>query len=92
MPASLNTALTLMVIGMTTVFFILALVVGSGKTLILLVNRFFPEEKIQGLPVYTEKRAISSKKIAVILAVVEEVTKGKGKISDIKKISHGPKD
>ncbi|HEX9651101.1 MAG TPA: OadG family protein [Cyclobacteriaceae bacterium] len=92
MPSSLNTAITLMVIGMTTVFFILALVVGSGKTLILFVNRFFPAEKVSPIPVFIEKSTISKTKMAVIIAVVEKITKGEGQILDIKKLNNGPKN
>lgn len=92
MPSSFNTAITLMVIGMTTVFFILALVVGSGKTLIIIVNKFFPEQKPTRIPVFEPKSTIPKAKIAVLMAVVEEVTKGRGQILDIKKINNGPKD
>jgi oxaloacetate decarboxylase gamma subunit len=92
MSSSINTAITLMVIGMTTVFFILALVVGSGKTLILLVNKFFPAEKTSPIPVFVDKSTISKAKMTVIIAVVEQVTQGKGQILDVKKLDNGPKN
>ncbi len=37
-------ALTLMGIGMATVFVVLLIIIGMGKALIALVNKFFPEE------------------------------------------------
>ena len=40
---NLNTALLLMVVGMTTVFAILLIVIYLGKGLILLVNKYAPE-------------------------------------------------
>ncbi len=43
---NLNTALLLMVVGMTTVFAILLIVIYLGKGLILLVNKYAPEEVV----------------------------------------------
>lgn len=85
MPSNINTAFTLLVIGMTTVFFILALVVGSGKVLILIINKFFSLEKAK-IPIFIDQHAISKRKIAVIIAAVDKLTKGTGNIIDIKKI------
>jgi len=85
MPPDINTALTLLVIGMTTVFFILALVVGSGKVLILVINRFFSRE-LPKIPVFVDQSAISKRKIAAIIAAVDKITQGTGSVIDIKKI------
>ena len=43
---NLNTALLLMVVGMTTVFAILLIVIYLGKGLILLVSKYAPEEVV----------------------------------------------
>ena len=76
----LQLAFTLMLIGMVTVFAILAFVVQGGKVIIFIVNRYFPEQ---------EKNSISSKgdgrQIAVLTAVVDAITKGKGRIEKISK-------
>ncbi|MDH5604505.1 MAG: hypothetical protein OEY51_11220 [Cyclobacteriaceae bacterium] len=76
----LQLAITLMIIGMVMVFAILALVVQGGKVIILVVNRFFPED---------EKKNVSTtgndKQIAVLTAVVESITRGKGRIEKISK-------
>jgi len=88
MPSDINTAFTLLVIGMTTVFFILALVVGSGKILILIINRFFSQE-LRKIPVFVDQSAISRRKIAAIIAAVDKITHGTGNVIDIKKVKNG---
>ncbi len=74
-------ALYLLVIGMITVITILLLVVLSANLLIKLINRFGPEPKV------IDKQAgmLEAKKLAVLTAVVEHITKGKGVITEIKK-------
>ena len=77
--------LTLMAVGMTTVLSILALVVMGGKTLILLTNKFAPEaEPMAAQSLATEY--ISKTKISVLASAVAAATKGKGKITNIKKL------
>jgi len=79
---NIELGLNLMVIGMTTVFAILFLVVMGGKILILLVNKFYPE-----IPVpHTIVPETSSNKLAAIVAAVDIVTSGKGKIDHIRGI------
>ena len=84
MDQPLNEALTLMVVGMITVFVILSLVVVLGKILILLINKFFPEETVSQAPSFSTKG--NTKKIAAITATVEFLTGGKGKITNIRKL------
>lgn len=71
----MNQALTLLAIGMITVFVILTLVVLVGNLLIKVVNRLTPDAGIE----------ISPEKLAAITAAVEVVTDGKGKVSHIEK-------
>lgn len=90
MPTDLNTALLVLVVGMTTVFVILSLVVLSGKFLIQMVNRFAPDVpvrsiKTSSLPPSPASPAISPPVMAAIIAAVEEVTGGQGKIDRIEK-------
>ncbi len=78
---NLNEALFLLVVGMLTVFVILMLVVAVGNLIILFTNRLMPP------PGDAEKgKHIDPKKLAVIVAAVDIVTKGKGKIANIEKI------
>jgi len=83
MESNTSNALLLLVIGMVTVFTVLLLVVLSGYLLIKLVNKFAPEPVKQSKLI---KPLISNKEIAVMAAVVEHITMGKGKIESIQKI------
>ena len=81
MTEDLNTAVMLMGIGMITVFFVLFCVVVTGKILIGFINRFVPIAE----PASSGSSEISPQKIAAITSAVEIFTKGKGKITNIKK-------
>lgn len=82
---NLNTALLLMVVGMATVFAILLIVIYLGKGLVLLVNKYAPEEetpvKAAGKPA-----PIPANIMAVITAAVKVTTHGKGKVAKVEKI------
>ena len=79
-------AFELMGVGMITVFVILALVVVVGRLIIMFVNRFIgPDNKSQIKSNGNATAAISSKKLAAIVSVVNLVTKGTGRVTDIKK-------
>ena len=85
MEDSLSTALTLMAVGMITVFTILTLIVVIGNLLIIIVNRFFPEELT-----ITSSRSVAEKSsdprvLAAIITAVDVITRGKGRITSIDK-------
>ncbi len=83
----LNTALTLLGVGMITVFVVLLFVVLSGNVLIWLVNRSVPE----GHEVLSSGNdGTDPRKIAAITAAVEAITKGKGSVKKIEKIDSLP--
>ncbi|MEM9918032.1 MAG: OadG family protein [Bacteroidota bacterium] len=85
MTSDLSTAFLVLGVGMASVFFILSIVVIGGKQLIRLVNHFspdVPEKKIQPAPI-SKKQVIKPSTIAIIAAVVESVTDGKGRIEKI---------
>lgn len=82
MESTLSNALLLLAIGMATVFVVLLLVVLSGTVLIKLVNKYAPEPVKKSKLV---KPLISNKEIAVMTAVVDHITLGKGKIESIEK-------
>lgn len=77
--------LSLMAIGMATVFVMLWLVVLGGAVLIRIINRFYPDT-VTTPAASSEAIKENNKKIAAITAVVEAVTGGKGKVVSIKKI------
>lgn len=81
---SLQTALSLMVIGMLTVFTVLLLVVWGGKFLIFLTNRYLSEDRASETLITERKKNKNS--LVVLTAVVEHLTSGKGRIQSIKKL------
>ena len=83
MSEELSFGFMLMATGMITVFTILALVVGGGKLMILLLNRFGSDGTIP--PIQNQSELISGGQVAAISAAVNMVTGGTGKITDIEK-------
>ena len=83
-----ETGLMLMGIGMTTVFSILLIVIYLGKGLIVLVNKYAPEEikKTQPSAQRAQTETIPSGTLAAIVAAVSVITQGKGKVSQIEKL------
>ncbi len=95
MSPDLSTAFVVLLVGMTTVFVILGLVVLTGTGLIRLVNHFSPmpavesfsEKSNQAIPKQNiAKEQISKSKLAAIVAAVDKVSGGKAQIKNIKKI------
>lgn len=81
---NINEALGLLAVGMIMVFIILFLVTIIGNVVILLTNRYIPvvEKPIDGTKGVKDT---NSKKLAVIAAVVDLVTQGKGRVDSIQK-------
>lgn len=84
---NLETALLLMVVGMSTVFIILLIVIYLGKLLISIVNKYAPAEEV---PIKQQQAKaptpISGQILAAITAAVNVVTQGKGKVVKIEKL------
>lgn len=78
MENEISQALTLLGIGMITVFVVLSLVVVVGNVLIKIVNRFAPLQEVA-----LREPEISNSKIAAIISAVEIITGGKGRITKI---------
>lgn len=79
-----------LLIGMITVFTVLALVVVTGRVLIWAVNRItkeVPSIKKTATNLADIRQEVSPQKMAAIVAAVEIVTKGKGKVTSIKKVN-----
>ncbi len=83
MESNITNAFILLGIGMVTVFVVLSLVVLCGASLIKLMNRIAPPAK-EDAELITP--LISNKEIAVLTAIVEHLTLGRGKIDSIDKI------
>lgn len=76
-------ALSLLAIGMVTVFVILGLIVLLAKTLIRVINLYFPES----VPAQTHSALYADDEVvAVISAAVDQLTGGRGEIVEINEI------
>ncbi len=85
MSEEIEFGLTIMAVGMITVFSILSFVVLGGKTMILLINKFATNIE-ETTPPQEENQSISNKKIAILSSAVSVVILGKGKIKNIEKL------
>lgn len=91
---NLETGLLLMVVGMTTVFMILLMVIFLGKGLIALVNKYAPEENVAkkagllAVPSVVADRInnLSGQETAAIVSAVSMMTGGQGRVIKIEKI------
>ncbi|MFA9390948.1 MAG: OadG family protein [Prolixibacteraceae bacterium] len=87
MNSNFEIALELLGIGMITVFLILFLVVFLGNVIIQFVNRFLPEAQSVIIPKsQVSASEIGAGKMAAIVAAVQAVTDGKGKVVKIEKV------
>ena len=80
----INEAISIMFVGMITVFFILFLIVGIGNVIIRLSNKYLPEEVV-AIKVNKSSEP-SNNTYKAIEAAIEIATKGKGKVTNIRKI------
>lgn len=86
MNSNFDIALQLLGIGMVTVFLILFLVVFIGNSIIHFVNRFLPEAKVVKVAKVNNPQVVNNGKMAAIVAAVQIVTNGTGKVVKIEKI------
>ena len=80
--------LLLMVVGMTTVFAILLIVIFLGKGLIAWVNKFIPEYSPQTKTSssVSKREEIPASVLAAIVSAIGMVTGGKGKVINVEKL------
>lgn len=97
---NIETGLLLMAVGMTTVFIILLFVIYLGKGLIVLVNKYAPEEIAAKKQIATTAccctvvptqasaafGGVSNQETAAIVSAISALTYGQGKVSKIEKI------
>ena len=76
---NMNEALSLLLVGMIMVLLILFLVVAIGNLVIRLTNRYVTVEEGEAI------KSINPKKMAVIAAVVDMVTRGEGRVNSVQK-------
>lgn len=85
---NLEIGLMLMVIGMATVFAILLIVIYLGKGLILLVNKYAPEEvkKVQQTAQHATPNALPNDVLAAIVSAVSVISHGKAKVVKVERL------
>lgn len=83
---NLGIGFELMVVGMSTVFLILLIVIWGGKLLINVVNRIAPEEIIAPKKTTASSSSIDEGTMDILQQVVNQITGGKGHISSAKKL------
>ena len=81
----MNIGVTLMIVGMVTVFAVLLIIINLSKLLIKLVNKFALEENVKK-DVKQNGPEIPANIMAVIQQTVKEITNGKGTVSNLVKI------
>lgn len=82
----LGDAVTLMVIGMATVFTVLLLVIMTAKFLINIVNKYIPEEAKPEQRSAGSASAIDPQTTQAIEMAIAKLTNGKGKVESISKL------
>lgn len=83
----MNIGLTLMAVGMVTVFTVLLIIINLSKVLIKVVNKVAPEEEVKTKGKAAPKpAAIPQDIMAVIKETVAQVTGGKGSVANVTKI------
>ena len=85
MNGNFEIALQLLGVGMLTVFLILFIVVFLGNVIIRFVNKFLPPAQPKLAVSKTTNTGIDSGKMAAIVAAVQAVTNGKGKVVKVEK-------
>lgn len=85
MESNILEALKLLLVGMTTVFLVLLIIIYGGKLLILAVNKFAKEPE-PVIPANSQAQAISPAVAKAIDAAVAQMSGGKAKVVDIVKL------
>lgn len=84
MNQSIQEALLLMLVGMSTVFLLLGIVVWGGQGLIRLLNALARPEAPPPLPNLPD--TLERKHLAVLTAAVAQVTQGQGRLVSARKL------
>ncbi|MCD7714194.1 MAG: OadG family protein [Prevotella sp.] len=82
---NIGLGITLMVIGMVTVFAILLIVIYLSRLLIALINRIAPDETRPARR-QPEAEAVSPVTMSVIAAAVNRLTGGKGMVRSVERL------
>ena len=83
---NLGIGFELMIVGMSTVFLILLIVIWGGKLLIKTVNKIAPEEVVSPKKSATTNANIDGDTMAILQQVVSQIPGGKGHISSARRL------
>ena len=83
---NLGIGFELMIVGMSTDFLILLIVIWGGKLLINVVNKIAPEEVVSAKKNATPAATVDGSTMAILQQVVSQITGGKGHVSSAKRI------
>jgi len=76
----------LMLVGMSTVFVVLLIVIWGGKLLIKAVNKIAPEETAVAKKPVPTQAAVDAPTMAILQQAVSQITGGKGKVASARKL------
>ena len=82
---NIGLGIQLMIVGMSTVFLILLIVIWGGKLIINVVNKVAPEEVVPAKGAKAPE-AVDGNTMAVLQQVVSQITGGKGRVASAKRI------
>ncbi|MBQ9237540.1 MAG: OadG family protein [Prevotella sp.] len=84
----MNIGITLMIVGMVTVFAVLLIIINLSNLLIGIVNKIAPEEETAAKPAKAAKAvsAIAPDVMEAIRLAVAKITEGKGTVAEVKAI------
>lgn len=83
---NLGLGLTLMCIGMVTVFAILLIIINLSKLLIKGVNKIAPEEVVAKKAPVHAAQGVDELTMDIIRAAVAQVTGGKGQVGSVERL------
>jgi oxaloacetate decarboxylase gamma subunit len=82
----MNIGITLMIVGMITVFSVLVIIIMLSNLLIKIVNRVAPEESEKTAKAITKVVPIAPDVVEAINQAVAKITGGKGTVAEIKRL------
>ena len=82
----MNIGITLMIVGMVTVFAVLLIIINLSNRLIKIVNKIAPEEEAKKKAAAPKAAPIAADVMEVIRQTVMQVTGGKGTVANVVKL------
>lgn len=82
----MNIGITLMIVGMITVFSVLFIIIMLSNLLIKIVNKIAPEESAKTTRAITKVVPVAPDVVEAINQAVAKITGGKGTVAEIKSL------